>query len=488
MAAPILIAVGGSGQHTMLAYLRLARLCNFVPARLITIDADLRQGNGGLPTTASLIERQARIGFREKVAWEPVRPLPEVNDTHSQTFESLLRPVPGVETEIFSALFNQRQREVRVVTGFHGHPSVAASTFRIFLTDGAAGLSKLFNEWLPAGGGEQKVVVAGSTFGGTGSGVMPVLTSFLKSWCAKESRKVRLGGVIQVRWFDLGLSDQVAAEDKEKVDVTSNDLERNSSCLVEYYRRNLESMFDQAYLLGHYPHANRKSTGVEQQPEHPHAVNLLAGFVAYQLLHGEEMADSKGLLGVATPDGSLEQHLHLPFGRTRGPQPLARHISTTNAEIALDQAILNALTAGPPSSWDVVEPYPPFFRELVQQSQGTFGGDDGSRTRPASSWKDFLDMQKEALSWLAGVREHSFDVQSCKFPEYLVPPAQSIGTLQVHEQHLLGSPLHDVFRRVVKNVQPLKYGEDPEMVIRRSFYTVRQELENVLEDKLRRVQ
>jgi hypothetical protein len=409
------------------------------------------------------------------------------NDTHSQTFESLLRPSPGVETEIFSALFNQRQREVRVVTGFHGHPSVAASTFQMFLTDGSAGLAKMLNDWLPAGGGEQKVVVAGSTFGGTGSGVMPVLTSFLKSWCAKEGRKVRLGGVIQVRWFDLGLPDQVAAEDKEKVDVTSNDLERNSSCLVEYYRRNLESMFDQAYLLGHYPHANRKSTGVEQQPEHPHAVNLLAGFVAYQLLHGEEMADSKGLLGVATPDGNLEQHLHLPFGRTRRSQPLARHISATNAEVALDQAILNALTAGPPSSWDVIEPYPPFLREMVRQSQGVFGGADGSRTQPASSWKDFLEMQKEALRWLAAVREHSLDIQSCNFPEDLVPPAQDVGKLEVHEPHLLGS-LHAVFRRVAKNVQPLKYGEDPGEVIRRSFYTVRQELENLLEDKLRRVQ
>jgi hypothetical protein len=80
VADPIFIAVGGSGQHTMLAYLRLARLCNFPPARLMTIDADLRQGNGGPPTTASLIERQARIGFQKKVAWEPVRPLPEVND------------------------------------------------------------------------------------------------------------------------------------------------------------------------------------------------------------------------------------------------------------------------------------------------------------------------------------------------------------------------------------------------------------------------
>ncbi len=486
MGAPILIAVGGSGQHTMLSYLRLARLCNLAPARLMTIDADLRQGDSGQPTTASLIEKQARVGFRDKVAWEPVRPLPELNDPQAQTFESLLRPVPGVETDLFSALFNPRQREIRVVTGFHGHPAVAASTFRMFLSDGASGLSKLFKEWISAGG-EQRIVVAGSTFGGTGSGVMPVLTSYIKDWCAKKDLKLRLGGVIQVRWFDLGLPDQVAPEDKEKVDVTSHDLERNSSCLVEYYRRNLESMFHNAFLVGHYPHASRRSTGVEQQPEHPHAVNLLSGYVAYQLLHGEELIDTQGLLGLVTPDGNLEQHLQFPFGRSRRPQPLARHIEATNGEIALHQSILNVLSAGPPSGWDVVEPYPPFFSQLIQQSHGSYGGPSSRHTEPAGTWNEFFGMQKEALSWLAAVREHSFDIKSCQFPEELVPPARDIGKLPVHEPHLWG-PLHEVFRTVLRRVQPIEYGDDPESVIRRSFYTVRQELENFLEDKQRRAQ
>ena len=487
MSAPILIAVGGSGQHTMLAYLRLARLCNLVPARLMTIDADLRQGEANQPTTASLIERQARVGFRDKVAWEPVRPLPEVNDTQAQTFESLLRPAPGSESEVFSALFSPRQREVKVVTGFHGHPAVAASTFRMFIgDDGEAGLSKLFNEWLSPEG-DLRIVVAGSTFGGTGSGVMPVLTSSIKSWCKKRDRKLRLGGVIQVRWFDLGLPDQVASEDQERVDVTSHDLERNSSCLVEYYRRNLENMFHHAFLLGHFPHASRRSTGVEQQPEHPHAVNLLSGYVAYQLLHGEEYADTTGLLGLVTPDGSLEQHLNFPFGPSRRLQPLSRHIEATAAEIAVDQAVLNVLFAGQASALDVVEPYPPFLPELVRQSQGFFSGPDSRRTEPASTWSEFLEMQKEAMRWLAEVRDNSFDIQACQFPEALVPPLRDVGKLQVHEPHLLG-PLHDAFRRILKKVRPTEYGDDPAAVIRRSFYTVRQELENYLEDKLRRAQ
>lgn len=482
MATPIFIAVGGSGQHAMLAYLRLARLCNFPPARLITVDADLRQGNGALPTTASLIERQARLGFREKVYWEPIRPLPDLEDPKAQTFESLMRPAPGLETEFFSALFNSRQREVKVTTGFHGHPAVAASTFRMFLTEDGNHLSKL-HEWTSLVD-EQRIVVVGSTFGGTGSGVMPVLTSHIQDWCRKRGVNLRLGGVIQVRWFDLGLPDQSALEDSEKVDVTSHDLERNSSCLVEYYRKNLENMFDHAFLIGHHPYANRRSAGVEQQPEHPHAVNLLAGYMAYQLLHTEELGETKGLLGLVTPDGRLEHHLHFPFGESRKPQPLWRHIAATGAEIALHQSILNVLAAGSPSSWDVVEPYPSFFPELVSQSQGAYGAPGDGRHEPSSSWRELLDGQKECLRWLAAIRDHSHDVAACQFSEELVPPASDIGRSEVHERQLPG-PLHAIFHQVLRRISPAKLGDEPESVIRRSFYAVRQHLESYLEHRMR---
>jgi hypothetical protein len=481
MAEPIFIAVGGSGQHTMLAYLRLARLCNLPPARLITVDADLRQGNGSSATTAALIERQARLGFRDKVFWEPVRPLPALNDPQAQTFEALMRPVPGLETELFHSLFSPRQRDVKVTTGFHGHPAVASSTFRMFLGDGSNGLSKL-HEWI-ALHEEQRIVVVGSTFGGTGSGVMPVLTSYIKEWCRAKGVKLRLGGVIQVRWFDLGLPDQTALEDSDKVDVTSHDLERNSSCLVEYYRKNLESLFDQAFLVGHHPHANRRSTGVEQQPEHPHAVNLLAGYVAYQLLHTKDLSEMKGLLGLVTPNGELEQHLQFPFGETRRLQPLARHIAATGAEIALHQAVLDVLAAGPPNAWDVIEPYPRFFPELVRQSQGTYGT-PGNRVEPASSWHDLLDGQREALRWLAEVRAHSNDIGACQFSKDLVPAVGEIGRLTVHERQLPDS-LHTVFHQVLRRISPVQFGDEPETVIRKSFYSVRQQLEGYLERRMR---
>lgn len=486
MAAPIFIAVGGSGQHAMLAYLRLARLCNLPPARLITVDADLRQGQGNRTSTAALIERQARRGFRDKVFWEPVRPLPELKDPKVKSFEDLMRPVPGLETDLFQALFNPRQRDVKVTTGFHGHPAVASSTFRLFLEEGAGGdgssILPILRKWIELQD-EQRIVVVGSTFGGTGSGVMPVLTSQIKKWCREKGVKLQLGGVIQVRWFDLGLPDQAALEDTDKVDVTSHDLERNSSCLVEYYRTNLESLFDRAFLVGHHPHANRRSTGVEQQPEHPHAVNLLTGYLAYQLLHTEDLDKTRGLLGAVTPDGDLEKHLQFPFGPKGQLQPLAQHIKATGAEIALHQAVLDVLSAGSPSAWDVVEPYPLFIRELVKQSQGTYGA-PGNGVEPASSWQDLLEGQREALRWLAEVRAHSHDIGACQFSEDLVPAVNEIGRLSLHEKQL-PDPLHTVFRQVLRSISPVQFGDEPEEVIRRSFYSVRQHLESYLEQRMR---
>lgn len=486
MAAPIFIAVGGSGQHALLGYLRLARLCNFFhprdcpQPRLMALDADLRQGAGNGSTTASLIEQQARTGFIDPMIWEPVRPLPELRDPMAQIFESLVQPAPGTEADLFQALFNERQREVRVVTGFHGHPAVAASTFRMFLTDGAVGLERLL-EWIEPKG-ETQIVLAGSTFGGTGSGVIPVLTSYLRRWAKDNGRKVRLSGVIQVRWFDLGLSEAVSVDRQIKSDVTSHDLERNSSCLVEHYRSKLETMFDSAYLVGHDPHAQRRSAGVDQQPEHPHAVNLLAGDLAYRLLHEPQDSGARGLLGVVTPDGSLEDHLHFPFGKDRRPRPLSWHIETTSAEIAVGQAVLNVLRAGPPHPLEAVEPYPPFFRELVELTQGAFSGSEAGRTEPAASWGELLEKQIEALRWLAQVRDQSYDVEACQFDPALVPQSGDLGRIPTHETHLRAS-LSRAFHQVVGKVRPERLGEARELVVRRSFFEVRRALETFIEQR-----
>lgn len=485
MASSIFVAVGGSGQHTLLAYLRLARLCNFFhprdcpQPRLMALDSDLRQGSGNGSTTASLVERQARTGFLEPMAWEPVRPLPELRDPMAQIFESLIQPAPGTEADLFQAFFTDRQREVKVVTGFHGHPSVAASTFRLLLTDGAVELQKLL-EWIEPKG-ETQIVVAGSTFGGTGSGVMPVLTSYLRRWARENSRKIRVSGVIQVRWFDLGLP-EVSTDRQIKADVTSHDLERNSSCLVEHYRSKLETMFDVAYLIGHDPHAQRRSAGVDQQPEHQHAVNLLSGYVAYQLLHGKDQNAKKGLFGVVTPDGALQDHLQFPFGKDRKLRPLTWHLEATNAEIALGLGVLNILKAGPPHPLEVVEPYPPFFRELVELSQGDFTLSETGRTEPAASWKELLDLQIEALQWLAKVRDESFDIEACQFSPELVPQDRERGRIEAHEGYLK-APLSAAFRQVVGRVRPSRLADEADRVVRRSFLEVRRQLEAFIEHR-----
>ena len=346
--------------------------------------------------------------------------------------------------------------------------------------EGEAGFKKLF-EWLEPRG-EHRVVLAGSTFGGTGSGVMPVLTSHIKKWAKDRGLTVKIGGVIQVRWFDLGLPDQTALEEQKKVDVTSRDLERNSSCLVEYYRKNLGSMFDSAYLIGHHPHASRRSSGVEQQPEHPHAVNLLSGSVAYQRLHGVALAESRGLLGVSTPDGALEQHLQFPIGKdkNRKVRPLSHHIGITHGQIALGQAVLNVLKAGPANPLEVIEPYPRFIPELVKYSDGVFGAPENVRHEPASTWRGFVDMQIEAMRWLAAVRDQSFDIQACQFSEDLVPPSREIGKLEEHVERL-PDKLHNVFHPVLNRVRPSTIAEEPGLVVRRSFYAVRDQLETYLD-------
>lgn len=480
MPEPIFIAVGGSGQHTLLAYLRLARLCRFNPAKMLLVDADVRQSGEGIPTTADLIAHQANVGFEKEVEFRPVIPLRKdrTDSPLAQTFESLVNPPSRIERELFEALFSKRQREVAVSTGFHGHPSVAASAFRIYLQDKENEIFEILNGWLAAAG-RQRVVLAGSTFGGTGSGVMPMLATYLRELARHRGLDLELGGVVQVRWFDLSVPPDLTGDRAEYLDVWSQDLDRNSSCLVEFYREETEQMFRPGFLVGHHPYAVRRSAGVEKQPEHPHAVNLLAGHTAFRLLHDQNPGQAAGLWGIATPDGSLENHLQLPFGRSRRQRPLTEHLRTTSCELALGKAILNVLEAGEPGA-DVVEPYPRFIRELVRRSKGSYGkpydAESGEKQEPYTTWSRLLDMQEEALRWLAAVREHSADLDTCQFPEPLLPNWNDLGEIGAHEHHLPAA-LYATFRSLLNEIPPQRLTGEEDEVVRRAFYAVRKQLE-----------
>ena len=486
MSEPIFIAVGGSGQHVLLSYLRLARLGNFQPARMIVVDADNRTGEGGAQTTADLIAQQASVGFREEVKQVFIQPLPKLERSQDETFRSMVDPTERLEIELFKALFNQRQRDVKVLTGFHGHPSVAASTFRMFLEEEENELKTVLDDWL-AGQGVQKVVLAGSTFGGTGSGVMPVLADYLRKLASERGLTLQLGGVIQVRWFNLNVPTEIEGGRDQYLDVANNDLDNNSSCLVEYYRRKVETMFHRGYLVGHHPHALRQSAGTQNQPEHPHAVNLLCGHVAYRLLHQKFQSDAKGLLAVYTPDGALENHLELPFPadvKAKGSKarPLSEHIKATGAELAIGQALLNVLSSGNPGP-DVVDPYPPFVTELVERSDGSFGRPrrgSGDVIQPYSSWSRLLRMQAEALSWLTSVRNYSKSVEACQFPEWLVPSPRDVGRIEEHEQQLrdpLPRAFQDVLGKMSSSAFSAEESSDEKGLVRSAFYSVRDEIE-----------
>ncbi len=485
MPDPMLIAVGGSGQHTVLAYLRLARLCNFKPARIITLDSDLAKGKDE-PSTAELISTQTSIGFERPIPYETVKPLPEISGLHDETYESLVSPSPGsLEEELFQSLFTPQQRAVEVTTGFHGHPAVAGSTFRMAMAEGSERISEHVGRWFDERG-EQRVVVVGSTFGGTGSGVMPVVTQHIRNMEQAKHVRLRLGGVIQMCWFNLGLSDDVAGDD-DLADVTKNVLDRNSSCLVEYYRENFDKIFDYAYLVGLDVPARRRQAGTDRQPEHPHAVNLMSGYMAYKLLHGSWDSGSSGLVGVQTPDTRLERQIRLPFGQSRADRPLARHIEATCAQVAIGRAILNILAAGKPSPLEVVEPYPPFIRLLVKRTRGIYGRPvrrtgQADLVQPYSAWEGQLKMQEEALGWLADMRDASEEL--AKFPMKLVANRVDVDQLYTQERHLPGE-FYKAFRTVLKRMTPEDLGDpedEVELIVRRGFYALRRELEGYLEE------
>jgi len=117
--------------------------------------------------------------------------------------------------------------------------------------DGAPQDFELFNEWLSPRVSYGSC--AGSTFGGTGSGVMPVPNFIYQVLVqGKRARKLRLGGSFRYGGSTWG-ADQVTPEDQEKVDVPARPRTQLELPWSNTIGAILESMFHHAFLLATTP-------------------------------------------------------------------------------------------------------------------------------------------------------------------------------------------------------------------------------------------
>ena len=293
----LIIAVGGSGQTVVSHYLRYATMAG-VPGEqlpdIYILDADLKEGvrdSEAKPSLYGTIDRLHKrlvegLSFSLKPKLYLLRPYgSEATLAAKQTFrEYLIGDRPGMDSsakqQVMNGLFGQQEQELTISEGFFARPNVGATAiFDKLLATDKDGIPKdrilqlLYGEVTAAAG--PRVVVIGSTFGGTGSGGAPVIAQQLRKWAGNRNNS-KIGVFLTLPWFspgDLGKTYNEGAETLGKWDTQL----KNTAAGLRFYGSSQVFLNDLDVFIADYngekhPRWDDSNSG---QPEYPHCFNLI---------------------------------------------------------------------------------------------------------------------------------------------------------------------------------------------------------------------
>lgn len=207
------VAVGGTGQHVALALSDLLVLAHTVvpdplpPVSFLLLDSDPTASEADAPSAWQLCDQQLRTlaAVPDRTPGAPTggwrSPLPVIGEGVRNAREAV-DDILGVGAS--DLLLTPEQEEIGVTNGYHGEPRVAAILTDVLISRLREGtlkeddpLRRLANAITQAG---DRICVAGSTIGGTGSGVLPRLVEHLVS---VPGAQASICTIIGLEWFEL---------------------------------------------------------------------------------------------------------------------------------------------------------------------------------------------------------------------------------------------------------------------------------------------
>ena len=300
MSKNVLIGVGGSGQHVVHAYLRLLALSN-APASTIPhvyiIDADAKKSTASgsdvlLGRNIDDLHQKLTASLDDKVRPKCVFIMP-APDTQEQGAKKAL----GFNHEAgwANVFLLEDDVSVQVSRGMMANARVGASVFGVNKETLTRELKFPQNS---------QIAIVGSTFGGTGSGVIPELVRFLD-----DKYKTSTGTVIRafmtLPWFEID-SSGVSAESKSAASIQQDDInpmERNASLGLRTYLDDSKMILKQSnYLVSQFAAGAVRTDGTNfNQDENPHVFNLVIANAIHNFLQGDdEVKDYLHIKGQST--------------------------------------------------------------------------------------------------------------------------------------------------------------------------------------------
>ena len=305
----VIIGVGGSGQHIIHAYLRVLALGNAgsvdVP-HVYIIDADAQSQQIAnrrsqlVPDIQSLHEYLRHRGANKKTKeanFDIIRPYSQNLSTSSDlTVKNVLLAQKSNTSEEINAFFYEQDLNIKVSEGMHANPKVGSTIFgeklgRVLDSSGKIDTNNkqllqreffsLFDDDVTGvNTTDCNIVIVGSVFGGTGSGIIPTLARTFNEIINNSSsgRTINLATVATLPWFQLKPGEDGTTGSAFDV----GKLKRNTAFALRNFQYELQSNNNNAVSSifiqsgNQWQDIQRPSAGDFDQPEHTHVVNLIA--------------------------------------------------------------------------------------------------------------------------------------------------------------------------------------------------------------------
>ncbi len=281
-----IIEIGGTGHRVTEAVLQLAA-CGAVPTdkiKLMTVDSD--GSNGNLDSLIGQIKAYKDVSQKGSV----LRPELEIADVgHTDRNNPCWSPTAtGVSMEmelnklsmdpdgqtVFDFLYTKGEQETVLDRGFYGHTSIGSLLIAEQIRPDGVKLCKVWDDYFNGINiNEDKVILIGSTFGGTGASGIPVISTILRQMYPG----MMIGAVLVMPYFQFMKNTENPNGQLDIAIDWTYFMPKTKAALSYYEKQKFDQIFNELYIIGENSQNFtdvKYSTGANSQANKPHIIEL----------------------------------------------------------------------------------------------------------------------------------------------------------------------------------------------------------------------
>ena len=397
MTTDFVLGVGGTGAKCVEAFVRLAA-CGLGPEAAWVGLLDQDRSNGNAARTARVLSEYtelwgalrtpggAELGGSPMLGTRVEKPeagwawAPEERSSATLSASIGYPALPPAEQALVQALFSDEERRLKLDEGFRQRPALGAALTLQGVTPESAVWRDLLGALQSAGhGGQVRVFLVASIFGGTGAAGFPTVARLLRAEIKRRNLEgqVRLGGALLLPYFSFP-TPPPGSGPTIRPDSTAFMLQARGA--LEYYAQlfQAERVFDRLYVVGSDPLIPYRdySDGGSTQANPPLLPELVAALAAVDFLRTQPNAAGE-TVAAGTGAGEAVGWDDLPYDGPGGTGALRSEVAATlRAAVAWRQLYGPALAG---QGWRACAREAWFRRLLARAGEAPVGGEAAQR-------------------------------------------------------------------------------------------------------------